>query len=86
MKKSVGAWGDDLCVIVLYPDPRSKRLQRRLQQLQQLDGWLQKFGPWEQRLLPVPFALFMGCLVAWLNLLLPPIDPNQLTFRFWLGP
>jgi len=86
VKKSLGEWSDDLCVIVLYPDPRAERLQRRLEQLQRIDDWLQQLGPWEQRLLPAPFALFIGGLVAWLNLLLPAIDPNQLPLGFWLGP
>jgi hypothetical protein len=86
VKKSLGEWSDDLCVIVLYPDPRAERLQRRLEQLQRIDDWLQQLGPCEQRLLPAPFALFVGGLVVWLNLLLPPIDPNQLPLGFWLGP
>lgn len=86
VRKTLGEWSDDLCVIVLYPDPRAERLQRRLEQLQRIDDWLQRLGPWEQRLLPAPFALFMGGLVAWLNLLLPAIDPNQLPPGFWLGP
>src|SRR5882724_6756913 len=32
VRKSLGEWSDDLCVIVLYPDPRAERLQRRLEQ------------------------------------------------------
>jgi len=72
--------------MVLYPDPRTKRLQRRLDQLERIEAWLQQLSPWEQRLLPVPFAFFTACLVVWVNLLLPPIDPNQLVFRLWLGP
>ena len=85
VKKSFSEWGDDLCVMVLYPDPRVDRLQRRLGQLQRVEDWLQRLSPWKQRLLPVPFALFTGCLGVWLNSLLPPMEPNQLAFRLWLG-
>lgn len=86
VKKHLGEWSDELYVIVLYPDPRAERLQRRLEQLQRLDDWLQQLTRWEQWLLPVPFALFTGWLGVWLNSLLPPIDPNQLGLQFWLGP
>jgi hypothetical protein len=85
VKKSLSEWGDDLCVMVLYPDPRAVRLHRRLGQLQRVEDWLQWLSPWKQRLLPVPFALFTGCLGVWLNSLLPPMEPNQLAFRLWLG-
>ena len=85
VKKSFSEWGDDLCVMVLYNDPRADRLQRRLGQLQRVEDWLQRLSPWKQRLLPVPFALFTGCLGVWLNSLLPPMEPNQLAFRLWLG-
>lgn len=77
--------GDDLCVIILYPDPHAERLRRRLEQLRRFDSWLQQLSPWEQRLLPLPFALFIACLATWLNSLLPPVDPDQLAFRMWFG-
>ncbi len=86
MKNSLREWGDDLSVMLFYPDPRAERQQRRLAQLQRIEEWLQQLSRWEQRLLPVPFALFLGCLAAWLNLFVPPIDPNYVAFRLWLGP
>ena len=46
VKKSFSEWGDDLCVMVLYNDPRADRLQRRLGQLQRVEDWLQRLsGP-----------------------------------------
>jgi hypothetical protein len=49
VKKSFSEWGDDLCVMVLYPDPRADRLQRRLEQLQRVEDRLQRLSAWEQR-------------------------------------
>ena len=84
--KSVVDWSDELCVIIVLPDARAERLQRRLDQLRRFDNWLQGLAPWQQQLLPVPFALVIGCLTAWLNTLLPTVDPDPLLLRFWLGP
>jgi hypothetical protein len=84
--KSVVDWSDELCLIIVFPDARAERLQRRLDQLRRFDNRLQGLAPWQQQLLPVPFALVIGCLAAWLNTLLPPVDPDQFLLRFWLGP
>jgi hypothetical protein len=84
--KSVVDWGDELCVIIVLPDTRAERLQRRLDQLRRFDNWLQGLTPWKQHLLPLPFALVIGVLSAWLNSLLPPVDSDPLLLRFWLGP
>jgi hypothetical protein len=44
VKKNISEWGDDLCVIVLYPDPRAERLQHRLEQLQRVEDWLRRLS------------------------------------------
>jgi hypothetical protein len=65
--KGVVDWSDELCVIIVFPDARAERLQRRLDQLRRFDNWLQGLAPWQQQLLPVPFALVIGCLAAWVE-------------------
>ena len=81
--KRVVDWSNERLVI---PDARAARLQHRLDQLRRFDSWLQGLTPWQRRLLPLPFGLLIGCLAAWVNTLLPPVDPDQLLFQFWLGP
>ena len=83
--KSVVDWSDELYMIIVFPDARAARLQRRLDQLRRFDNWLQGLTLWQQRLLPWPFALLTGCFAAWVNTLLPPVDPDQLLRQFWLG-
>jgi len=78
--------GDELCGIIVLPDARAERLQRRLDQLRRFDSWLQGLTPWQQQLVPLPLALVIGGLSVWLNSLLPPVDSDPLLLRFWLGP
>jgi hypothetical protein len=81
--KGVVDRSDELFVI---PDARAARLQRRLEQLRRFDNWLQGLTPWQRRLLPLALGLLIGCFTAWVNSLLPPVNPDQLLRQFWLGP
>jgi hypothetical protein len=83
--KSVVDWSDELCVIIVFPDARAERLQRRLDQLRRFNDWLQGLTPWQQHIVPLPFAFVIGCLAVLLNSLPPPVDPDPLLLRFWLG-
>jgi hypothetical protein len=60
---------EEVYAIVVEPDARLERLRR-------LDEWLSHLTVWQRHLLIVPFALVIAGIAVWLNLVLPPVDPN----------
>jgi hypothetical protein len=63
-------WGQELCTIIVEPDPR-------LQQLRRVDECLSRLSVWQQHLLVTPFALITAVLTVW-NSAVPLADPNLL--------
>ena len=75
MTDSVGwEWGEELCTIIVEPDPR-------LEQLRRLEEWLSHLTVWQQHVLTMPFAFVGAGITVWLNSVLPPVDPNLLLLR-----
>jgi hypothetical protein len=72
-------WGEELCMIIVEPDPR-------LEQLRRLDEWLSHLTAWQHHLLAMPFALVSVGITLWLNTFMPPADPNLLFLVRPFGP
>jgi hypothetical protein len=64
-------WGEELSTIIVEPDPQ-------LEQLRRLEEWLSHLTVWQQHLLTMPFAFVGAGISAWLNSVLPPVDPHLL--------
>ena len=65
-------WNEELCTIIIEPDPR-------LEQLRRLEEWLSHLTVWQQHLLTMPFAFVGAGISVWLNSVLPPVEPNLLS-------
>jgi hypothetical protein len=66
-------------MIVVEPAPR-------LEQLRRLDEWVSGLTIWQQHLLATPFAFVSAGIAAWLNSVLPPVDPNFFSLARRFGP